>query len=131
MHPFVLVVEDEGELRRALCDELMCSGYHVAEAADAEEAREWLSRHPGPSAIVLDMMMPGAAGMEVAGRELLQWIRSQPEPLKNVPVVLLSAAWPAALREIAQRHGANVFLEKPTGVLRLVSELQRLISIPA
>jgi CheY-like chemotaxis protein len=130
MHPFVLVVEGEEGMRRALCEVLMGRGYHVADAADGEEARAWLSRHPSLGAIVLDVMLPGPTGM-VAGRELLRWIRSQPEPLKSVPVVLLSAASPTALREVARRHGANAFLEKPAGVVRLIPELQRLVPVSA
>jgi len=63
----VLVVEDEVVVRRFVKEVLGNSGYHVLEAADAEEALAIAGRYQLPIHLLLtDMVMPGPDGRELA-----------------------------------------------------------------
>ena len=63
----VLVVEDDADTRALLADVLAGAGWHVDVAADGETALDLAARQP-PDAIVLDLILPGITGWEVAKR---------------------------------------------------------------
>jgi PAS domain S-box-containing protein len=63
----LLVVEDEGAVRRAACDFLMRNGYHVLEAGSGKEALEVIRRHQGPvHMMVTDVVLPAMSGAQLA-----------------------------------------------------------------
>ena len=80
----VLVVEDDPDTRALLEATLEDAGLRVELAADGESALRLAAHHP-PDAVVLDLMLPGLTGWEVAGR--LSAVTGQP-----VPIVIVSAA---------------------------------------
>ena len=59
----ILIVDDEGNLRRMLRALLEGEGYSVREAESAEEGLEEVKRDP-PEAILLDLALPGLSGLE-------------------------------------------------------------------
>ncbi|ATG47110.1 hypothetical protein CEW89_05695 [Celeribacter ethanolicus] len=62
-----LLVEDDADVRRALCRKLSTTGFTVLEAGDAEEALEVLELIQGITAVISDIDMPGAMnGVELA-----------------------------------------------------------------
>jgi len=61
----VLVVDDERAIRSLLVDGLSRAGFSVSAACDAQEALEVLEEHP-PDAVLLDIMLPGTSGLELA-----------------------------------------------------------------
>ncbi len=77
----VLVVEDDDEIRMALCAYAVKAGLRVLEAADGAEALTLFRLH-GPDLLLLDVMLPQLSGFEVLKR-----IREQ----SDVPVLLLTA----------------------------------------
>src|SRR5690242_20768609 len=77
----VLVVDDEPIVREVVVRYLERDGHHAVEAADADSARAALDRH-APSLVVLDLMLPGADGLE-----LCREIRAQ----SDLPVIMLTA----------------------------------------
>jgi len=100
----ILVVEDDEGLLRILELMLARHGYEVACAPDGMEAIR-LAAQLKPDLLVLDLMMPNAAGDAVLG-----FIRAT-RSLRQIRVVVISAH-PNGQR-IAQQLGADAYLAKP------------------
>ncbi len=81
----ILVVEDDLPTREALCRSLASMGYAAHAAVNGRSGLDWLTNHPTPSLILLDLMMP-----EMDGFEFLQELRKQPAFL-HVPVIVVTA----------------------------------------
>src|SRR5262245_4826544 len=80
----ILVVDDEKDLVDLIAYNLKRNGYEVITAADGNAALE--SAHEQvPDLIILDVMMPGIDGMEVARR-----LRADARTT-SVPIVMLTA----------------------------------------
>jgi signal transduction histidine kinase/CheY-like chemotaxis protein len=74
----VLLVEDDEDVRSAIRRQLLELGYRVLEARDSEDARMLLSATPEISALVSDVVLPGAVnGIALAelARQLLPAVR--------------------------------------------------------
>jgi CheY-like chemotaxis protein len=61
----VLIVDDERHNRQLLTVMLAPEGFHLLTAASGEEALAMVALHP-PDLILLDIMMPGMDGYQVA-----------------------------------------------------------------
>src|SRR5579863_6011707 len=70
MQPYLLVIEDDQDVRDTLCDVLRDDGYEVVSAANGQEALTYLNSHPPPSMILLDLMMPVMTGSEFRARQI-------------------------------------------------------------
>ena len=70
----ILVIEDEPKVTRAICQGLESVGYQVTAAATGEEGYFLATTHAF-DLVVLDLMLPGAAGsrssMPCAGRDVM------------------------------------------------------------
>ena len=80
----ILVVEDDATQREILVYNLRKQGYEVRFAADGDEAELELAEGV-PDLILLDWMMPGVSGLELARR-----IRKGADT-REVPVIMLTA----------------------------------------
>lgn len=80
---YVLVVEDEEFLIRALKDNLREEGYEVGVARNGDEALESIEGKK-PNLILLDLLMPKKDGFAV-----LEELKKNPE-LSLIPVIVLS-----------------------------------------
>ena len=112
----ILVVDDDNDVRAMIKRALQELGYPVVEAGDGPAALALLERgeEPKPQLVVLDYMMPGMDGAEVA-REI---VRIDPD----LPIIFSTGH--AALRTLRSAAGEDVsILEKPFAL----SELQALI----
>lgn len=100
----VLVVDDEGNIRRMLRALLEGEGWAVQEAPSAEAALERIAGET-PDAILLDLALPGMSGLEALG------------PLQaaapGTPVVMMSGEATLSDAVDATRRGAFHFCEKP------------------
>ena len=113
----VLVVEDYRDTRQMMRIVLEESGYRVVEAADGREAIE-VAKRERPTAILMDMGLPGMDGFEASRR-----IKALPE-LKLTTIIACSAynRWEWRAKAIAA--GCNGFLTKPLDFTRLISLLR-------
>ena len=116
----ILVIDDEAYIRRLLAERLEAEGYEVFEAGDGEEGLVSIRSHP-PDLVLLDLMMPGANGLEVLSR-----IRATPEHAA-IPVIILTAKGQDTDRELAFAGGASDFLTKPFSPLKLIARIGELL----
>ncbi|CAN5396607.1 hypothetical protein BH10PSE17_BH10PSE17_10040 [soil metagenome] len=63
----LLVIDDDDSVRGVLVDALQAAGFDVVEASNGTEGLEQLARHR-PEAAIIDFIMPGLNGAEVARR---------------------------------------------------------------
>ena len=112
----VLVVEDDDLTRDATALTLADAGYHVATAANGQEALDLLHGGLPPDVILLDLMMPVMDGWEFRRRQRLD------PALAGIPVVVVSAA--AGLEQKAATLGATQLLLKPYESDRLLITIQ-------
>jgi CheY-like chemotaxis protein len=101
----ILIVDDEPDIVLAVQTVLEDAGYQVATVDRGDLLMNQLGAGEVPDLIVLDMLLSGRDGREIA-REL----KAQPHT-HQIPILMLSAH-PAALRE-AHAAGADAFLAKP------------------
>ena len=84
----VLVVEDDGMLRRIVCDRIKSMGYDVFQAEDGQGAVDMILDKK-PQLVLLDLLIP-----KVDGFLVLEKIRSYPDPkVAGTPVIVLSNLW--------------------------------------
>jgi len=131
---WILIVDDEEPIRKAVGQLLFDRGYQVTACADALTALQIAQeqRQPTtsttdkdklryPDVIVSDIRMP-----EMDGLEFLQAIRSDNE-LQAIPVVLLTAKGMVQDRISGYNAGADAYLPKPFDAEELVSICDGLI----
>jgi signal transduction histidine kinase/CheY-like chemotaxis protein/ligand-binding sensor domain-containing protein len=83
-HPRLLLVDDDPAIHALLDEELGRQGYHIANAYSGRDAIA-LVRKERPDVIILDLLMPGMTGFELA--ELLK----QEDETAHIPIVVLTA----------------------------------------
>ncbi len=103
----ILIVEDDLELQHLLTMVLERMGHTIQGSPDGLDALYRL-REERPDLVILDLMMPVAAGDAVLG-----WIRSTKQ-LKDMRVLVVSAHPNGEL--IARQLEADLFLKKPLDI---------------
>ena len=102
----LLVVDDDPEIVNMLATRLGKRGYKVSTASDGNRALE-IARREKPDLVLLDVMMPGKSGWEVA-RALKQ------DPLtQNVKIVMVTAIGEKTNEITAPIYGADAHVDKP------------------
>lgn len=117
----ILIVDDQGELRRLVRMTLEYGDYELHEADNGIRALQLVDAVK-PELVVLDVMMPG--GMD--GYHVCDRIKHQLE-LKNIRVVMLSAKGQLADLEKGRLAGADAYLVKPFSPLELIAIVERLL----
>jgi two-component system, NtrC family, nitrogen regulation response regulator NtrX len=110
--PSLLVVDDEPEIRRLVCEILEDEGYKVTTAENASEART-LKNSVNPQLILLDIWMPDTDGITL----LKEWVA---EDSLLCPVVMMSGHGSVESAVEATKLGAYDFLEKPLSMAKLI-----------
>ena len=116
--PYVVVVEDDQDLRRMMESILTKAGFEVESTADADVAFE-RCRERTPSLIITDLMMPGVDGASLI-RRLQRWFA------ENTPPVIIASASHSRF-EVGKEHNAKV-LPKPFRMADLLHLANTLIS---
>lgn len=120
--PLVWVVDDDPDLRDLLATYLGANGYRVHTLADGVALRALLAQGLQPSAIVMDLMLPGEDGLS-----LTRHVKAH----SAVPVLMLSAKGEEMDRVIGLEVGADDYLAKPFGPRELLARLRALLRRPA
>ncbi|WP_323990174.1 response regulator [Nguyenibacter sp. L1] len=115
--PHILVVDDDREIRDLLARFLERNQFRVTTARDGRETRKaWQAGHY--QLIVLDLMLPGESGLELA-----RWLRSQ----ANVPIIMLTAMGEETDRIIGLELGADDYVPKPFNPRELLARIRAVL----
>lgn len=117
----ILLADDEAALRFLLSETLADEGYEITESEDGLEAIEHL-KSGSFDLVILDYMMPEHTGVEVC-----EWLRSNPNPNRTAPVILLTAKALEKDRVRAKAAGVTQYIVKPFSPLQLLDTVQELI----
>jgi DNA-binding NtrC family response regulator len=115
--PYILVVDDEPDIRQLVHEILEDEGYEVATAENAVEARRLYAQHR-PDLALLDIWMPDVDGITL----LKEWVEGLTPPF---PVIMMSGHATVETAVEATRTGAYDFLEKPLSLARLLLTVER------
>jgi len=116
----ILVVDDEASITRLLKLNLEQTNEYVVRGENDSKRAMATAEEFQPDLILLDVMMPGIDGGELASR-----FQDNPK-FKNVPIVFLTAA---ATKSEVYARGCNVgglpFLAKPVEISEVVACLKK------
>src|SRR5438477_9205865 len=115
--PTILVADDDRTLTAMLRRTLAYEGYGVLTAADGKEALAQAQTHH-PDLVVLDWMMPGLDGLEVARR-----LRAA----EGMPILMLTARDAVEDRVEGLDQGADDYLVKPFAPAELLARIRSLL----
>jgi class 3 adenylate cyclase/CheY-like chemotaxis protein len=120
----ILVVDDTPQNIKVLDAILSPRGYTVAAASSGAEALEKV-RTEAPDLVLLDIVMPGMSGYEVA-----RHLRADPAS-RFLPIVMVTALGAQEERVKAIEAGADDFLTKPINQLELLARVKSLLRVKA
>lgn len=115
--PHILVVDDQLDIREALCDHLNLHGFVAIAAMDATQARQIISREK-IDLIVLDIMMPGEDGLS-----LCRYVSEN----SKTPIILLTALADDTDRIVGLEIGADDYVTKPFNPRELVARIRSVL----
>lgn len=116
----ILVVDDDCSIRKLLEVKLRSEGYDVVTAESGPEALD-IAGKQRPDLIVLDNMMPGMAGRQVAAR-----VRAT-NGLQDVPILMLTAVRSDENVERAFAAGVDDYVTKPFNLNEIVWRVRALL----
>ena len=122
--PRILIVDDERPNRELLKVMLTPEGFLPLTAASGEEALAMVAQQP-PDLILLDIMMPGMDGYQVAAK--LKGALST----RNIPVIMVTALDDRNARMLGLSAGAEDFLTKPVDRAELCVRVRNLLRLKA
>ncbi|PXX93370.1 phosphate regulon transcriptional regulatory protein PhoB [Marinobacter vulgaris] len=116
----VLIVDDEAPIREMIAVALEMADYDYLEAADAREAHA-LIVDKQPDLILLDWMLPGTSGVELARR------LKKDETTAEIPIIMLTAKVEEDNKIQGLEVGADDYITKPFSPRELVARLKAVL----
>ncbi|MGM0594731.1 MAG: phosphate regulon transcriptional regulator PhoB, partial [Pseudomonadota bacterium] len=116
----ILLVEDEAAIREMTAMALERAGFEVEEAEDAQQAERAVADNL-PDLILLDWMLPGTSGVELARRF------RRDDYTKEVPIIMLTARSEEDDRIRGLESGADDYVTKPFSPRELIARIKAVI----
>lgn len=116
----VLIVDDEPAIREMIAVALEMADYECLEAADALEAHALIVDRQ-PDIILLDWMLPGTSGIELARR------LKKDETTADIPIIMLTAKVEEDNKIRGLEVGADDYITKPFSPRELVARLKAVL----
>ncbi|MDO9372228.1 MAG: phosphate regulon transcriptional regulator PhoB [Gammaproteobacteria bacterium] len=116
----ILVVEDEAAISEMVGLALARAGYEYDIAHDAEQALALIAQQP-PLLIVLDWMLPGLSGIDLARRV------KREERTRAIPIIMLTARGEEADKVRGLEVGADDYLTKPFSLSELLARIKAVL----
>jgi len=117
----ILIVDDEFDTLRLVGLMLERQGYSIIAAENGQKALEALKKEK-PDLVLLDIMMPGIDGYEVAKR-----IRMD-EEMGDIPIIMFTAKTQVEDKVTGLESGVDVYLTKPTQPRELFAQVKVLLN---
>jgi DNA-binding response OmpR family regulator len=116
----IMIVDDEEDIRTSVGQIFEISGYEVTKAEDGNDCINKLERET-PDIVILDIMMPGMNGWDVAAR-----IKENPK-WNDIPIVFLTAKGD----EMSIGMGglaSEEYIVKPFNIVELKEKVERILT---
>jgi DNA-binding response OmpR family regulator len=113
----ILVVDDDPKIVSLICLYLERDGFRTISAVDGDTALDLAQKQP-PLLIVLDLLLPGASGLEVCKR-----LRAR----SDVPVLMLTAKVEEEDKLVGLALGADDYMTKPFSPRELVARVKAIL----
>lgn len=120
MSATVLVVEDEPGIQELIAYNLKQAGHLPLRARSAEEAMQ-IVKNALPDLVLLDWMLPGASGIELARR-----LRAD-ERTKAIPIIMLTARTEERDKVSALDTGADDYITKPFSPREMIARIRAVL----
>lgn len=118
--PCLLVVDDDPAIREMVSMALSREGYETLEAGNTAEARLIMASQ-NPDLVLLDWMLPGQSGFELARQLYNDTSRTSP------PIIMLTARDEEADKVAALEAGADDYVAKPFSVNELLARIKAVL----
>lgn len=116
----ILLVEDEPAIQELIAVNLTRAGHHVIRVSDAETAQRVI-REALPDLVLLDWMLPGISGVELARR-----LRTD-ERTRAIPIIMLTARGEEQDKVTGLETGADDYITKPFSPRELVARIKAVL----
>ena len=116
-----MIVDDDPDVLSVLYERLNAKGYAVIAATNGPQALE-MARNQHPDLVVLDILMTGMYGGEVAAA-LHEW-----SDTKDIPIIFLSCLY--SNKEDAKKDlmiGKHEYMAKPYDPEKLIAEIEKIL----
>jgi len=120
MHPDLLVVDDNPDIRKYLIEELG-SEFSIIEARDGQEGFDKALKYL-PKLVVCDVMMPRMNGYELCENLKTEMITC------HIPVIILTAKATSGDQMESIETGADAYISKPFDIRLLETQIRQLIA---
>ncbi len=118
--PNILLVEDEPAIQELLAFNVAQCGYRAIQAYDAETALGHINRAL-PDLILLDWMLPGMSGVELARR-----LRADART-RDIPIIMLTARSDEHDKVLGLESGADDYITKPFSPRELMARIRAVL----
>ncbi|MBK1708830.1 phosphate regulon transcriptional regulator PhoB [Marichromatium gracile] len=118
--PTILVIDDEPDIREVMRFALESAEFRVLEAGHADEARKLLASDQ-PDLILLDWMLPGRSGLELA-----QQLKQNPKT-RSLPIIMISARGEEEDRVKGLDTGADDYIAKPFSPREMIARTKAVL----
>ena len=122
--PLVILVEDDEQQSNLFAEILRLNGLEVVEANDGYAAIE-AAQSRAPNIVVLDLMLPGMTGLQVA-----KILKRQPNTA-GIPIIAISGQSATGAGHEAVAAGCVTYFKKPYSPMALVAEIKHWLLDPA
>ncbi len=116
----ILLVEDEPAIQELLAFNVAQCGYRAIQAYDAIEAQAHIN-HALPDLILLDWMLPGVSGVELARR-----LRAD-QRTREIPIIILTARTDERDKILGLESGADDYITKPFSPRELMARIRAVL----
>jgi|SRR5680860_329743 len=116
----ILTIEDEAAIREMVGYALRRAGFDAVEAGDADEALLQVAE-TNPDLILLDWMLPGQSGMDLARR------LRRDDRMRDIPIIMLTARVEEDDKILGLEAGADDYITKPFSPRELIARIKALL----
>lgn len=116
----ILIVDDESGIRQMLGFAIASDGYSSTEAGDAQAALTAIQQNP-PDLILLDWMLPGLSGVDLARR-----LKMDPKT-NQIPIIMLTAKAEETEKIRGLDSGADDYVTKPFSTRELLARIRSVL----
>lgn len=116
----ILIVDDEAPIREMVATALELANFDSMEASNAQQAHEKIIDN-SPDLVLLDWMMPGTSGLELARR------LKRDEVTSEIPIIMLTAKGGEDSKVEGLESGADDYISKPFSTRELIARIKAVL----